>query len=922
MNESDFLRLCEQHQLSGQTIAEIRKIRSSPPARRVESSRGNLSGFYSSKKMGVTIQYESHTLELPCIYLLEHDPKVYEYYDQPPSFPIRYVVDGKRRGHLYTSDYFIISEDFIGWRECKTEAKLEKLSSDHPERYCLIDQGIWDMPPVREYARQLGLSFQVWTNKEIDWIFQSNLEFLEDYYAEEQIEIDADVLQQMKVTIKNKQGITLKELYEQIGRYSDIIYKSIVLEEIYIDLYQERITDWEYVKVFTDQVIASAYSIISRCSLTERSISPAMVNLKGGSKIQWDGRALTIINHGETKTTLADDQGEPMLLSNTILFELINKGEIRNLVAVKTVEDELRSDIFLSAGPADLEEATRRCNIVFPIITGEKKASDFDIPGRTLRDWIAKYKRSEEVYGNGFLGLLPNRKNQGNRTSRLNDETKKMMEIYIDDYESSTNKVMKTVWRALRDKCKEKGIYCPPYQTFTEHVNARPKYEQTRKREGYKAANKYKPFHYFLEMQNPRHGERPFQIGHIDHTELDLELRCSKTGKELGKTWVTFLIDAFTRRILAFYLTYDAPSIRSCMMVIRECVKRHGKLPKTLVVDGGKEFSSVYFEALLAIHGLNKKVRKGQPRAGSVIERLFGVTNKMFIHNLLGNTQVMKNARQVTPDVNPKKKSAWTLPELSRMMALWAYDVYDTREHISLGESPRDAYLNGIAKSGNRDFTIIAYNEEFKLLTLPSTPHQTLKVYVGRGVKFNYMYYNAPALKQPGVENTTVPVRYDPYNIGIVYAYVKNKWVLLRSEHYLTFINRTEKELQIITEELKKRTQNTVKNGDSITASKIASFMTSAEGKQIALMQHLRDLETKQALLVLDGDEEQEKLVGDEHESVEEEKGKNELQELAHGQSIIDHVDKVTNLNKGKVSETKKNGRDESPHQVFEELIF
>jgi hypothetical protein len=38
---------------------------------------------YPSKKMGVTIQFESQSVELGAIYLMEHDESVLEYYDQP-----------------------------------------------------------------------------------------------------------------------------------------------------------------------------------------------------------------------------------------------------------------------------------------------------------------------------------------------------------------------------------------------------------------------------------------------------------------------------------------------------------------------------------------------------------------------------------------------------------------------------------------------------------------------------------------------------------------------------------------------------------------------------------------------------------------------------------------------------------------------
>ena len=69
----------------------------------------------------------------------------------------------------------------------------------------------------------------------------------------------------------------------------------------------------------------------------------------------------------------------------------------------------------------------------------------------------------------------------------------------------------------------------------------------------------------------PRHGERPFALAHLDHTELDILLVSSVTGKPLEKPWATFLTDAYSRRVLACYVTYDPPSYRSVMMVRAPC---------------------------------------------------------------------------------------------------------------------------------------------------------------------------------------------------------------------------------------------------------------------------------------------------------------------------------------------------------------
>lgn len=85
-------------------------------------------GTYPSRKMGVTIQFESHTVELGAIYLMEHDEVVLEFYDQQPSFKLSYrTASGRKTTHFYTPDFFVIRKDQAGWEEWKTEEQLHKL---------------------------------------------------------------------------------------------------------------------------------------------------------------------------------------------------------------------------------------------------------------------------------------------------------------------------------------------------------------------------------------------------------------------------------------------------------------------------------------------------------------------------------------------------------------------------------------------------------------------------------------------------------------------------------------------------------------------------------------------------------------------------------------------------------------------------
>jgi transposase InsO family protein len=352
------------------------------------------------------------------------------------------------------------------------------------------------------------------------------------------------------------------------------------------------------------------------------------------------------------------------------------------------------------------------------------------VSSRTLRRWKAGYRQAQASYGNGFVGLLPHIERRGNETARLPVATKTLMERFVkEDYESAKQKSKFASWISLTLACEREGLVTPSYRTFRLAISHRPPHDRALKRQGRRAAYVHEPFHWYLEPTTPRHGDRPFEIAHIDHTQLDLELVSSDSVHNLGRPWVTLCTDAFSRRILAVYVTFDAPSYRSCMMVMRECVRRHARLPQILVVDNGSEFSSTYFETLLARYECIKKTRPpATPRFGSVCERIFGMATTRFIHNLRGNTQIMRCVRQVTKSVNPKNLAVWNLPGLCQRLAEFAQEVYDTTPHPSLGQSPREAFERGLAITGRRLQQMIPYNREFLVLTLPAPKRDMVRV--------------------------------------------------------------------------------------------------------------------------------------------------------------------------------------------------
>ena len=646
LSEDKFNQWCDHLNLTKKTRQLIEQIRSSEPSRLVGGRRSNVCGRYPSQKMGRTIQFESHRVEAPKIYELEQDPNIIEYYDQPPPIKLNYESkNGRNLGVIHTPDFFVIDNNAAGWIECKTEEELKKLLKKQPNRYYCDADGNWGCPPGEEYAKQFGLNYTICSDKEFNWTIQRNFLFLEDYYRVESLVVDESVKNRIIAILSEQTGITLAELLEHKNNFNaDDIYFLIATKDIYVDLERSLLVEPQRVKVFCNEQTAKAHDLITEESTSSSIISPPVVNLITGNLIYWDGKGLEILHVGDTEITLVDENRQLINVKISELENLVRQGKIISLQspALESNQEEAWQK-FHQASPEDQAEALHRYETIKPYLDGTPPETE-TVSSRTIRDWKSKYLVAQQKYNCGLIGLLSHRNGKGNRSRKLPQETIDLIDkVILEDYETNKQKNMLSSYRFLVELCDKKGAFTPSYVTFTKQVQQRSSYKQTKKRQGRRAAYKHKEFYWELNKTTPRHGDRPFEIGHIDHTELDIELVCSKTGRNLGRPWATFFSDAYSRRLLAVYVTLDPPSYRSCLMALRICVKRHGRLPQIIVVDNGSEFNSTYFETLLATFEITKKQRPpAQARFGSVCERLFGTSNTQFVHNLQGNTQITR----------------------------------------------------------------------------------------------------------------------------------------------------------------------------------------------------------------------------------------------------------------------------------------
>lgn len=828
--DEQFLAYCLKLGFLKQTQEVIQEIRSSPPSRRPESSRGRGIVKYTSRKMGRTIMAEADKIRLPPIYMMEHNWRVPEYWDFPPPIKFNYKkIDGDETGLWYKPRFFTLTLDGAGWEDWRSEKDLRNVSEESPNLY--IKEGDkWRCPPGEEYAKQFGLYYQIHSNEEINWFLARNLIFLEDYFRVDCPPVKQKAVEEVLKLVTSEPGIRLNELIERVKEAADTddIYKMIVDEQIYVDLLKAPIPEADQVLVFRNDMIARAYITVPSFQDTEIST----VNIELGQAVHWDGKIWTISNVGAQMIWL-QPPGDSGLISFTHAdFEkMVANGVIKGLnekVEVGTTQEG--KEILRRARPEDREMADKRLRILEKIDWGLELDKDEIYSDRTYREWRARRRDAEERYRDGYIGLLPHFQNCGNWTSPLPEGTVSMVNNFIStEYENRKGKSIHLVWGQYVNKCEEQNITSVSYPTFAAYVNKRPRHEQLSKRVGSRDAYDLEPEYWELEFSTPKHGERPWQHVHLDHTPFPVPLISSGFDHlVLGTAYGTFLTDAFTRKLYFVFATFDPPSYRTDLLVMRGCVRKFNRLPQVLITDNGSDFYHKDFERAMARRGCTLRKRpKGKPRHGSEAERLFGTTTTEFIQNL--NDQ-------------------WTLSRFYNRLCEWAYKVYNQTSHPAWGMSPDVAYDLAMKQFGQRPHILIPYDESFILSMLPSTSKGTAKVQPGRGVKINYIYYRCNDFFKGGVENSVVRVRYDPWDIGIAYAYIERKgWVRCESEYYARFQGRSEREIMIASQELRKRRQNHAQKFE-ITAKLLADFITSLEAEEALYAQRLHDAEIRPIL--------------------------------------------------------------------------
>lgn len=438
---------------------------------------------------------------------------------------------------------------------------------------------------------------------------------------------------------------------------------------------------------------------------------------------------------------------------------------------------------FVEIPTEDWEEAKRRERYI-RVLANRKNASRAEVEhvadeiGLSVIWTYKLLKRWQEDPRTS--SLLPNKTGRKTGQQLLAPEVESIVQAAIEGYYSSAQKPSKTaLWRHIAAKCREKRLSAPGKETVRRRINAADQARISRRRDG-----KAKSHSKFGAVSGHLEASEPMELIQIDHTPVDVIIVDEVMRRPIGRPWLTLAMDIRTRMVVGFLVSLDPPSSLSVALTISQMIWEKAPvlgqwdvdaewpcrgIPTRIHLDNAKEFRA---EALIRgceEHGIILEYRPvATPWYGGHVERLLG-TLMREAHLLPGSTFSNPQERGI---YDSEGKSAMTLAELERWLAVQVLGIYHNNVHSVLGVTPNAAWQFAIENGWSPRIA-----KDRKRLFLDFLPFEK-RVPRRDGIRlFNIEYWHdllpSWAAQKPG----QLAVKYDPRDLS-------NVWLKLPDGEY------------------------------------------------------------------------------------------------------------------------------------------
>ena len=416
------------------------------------------------------------------------------------------------------------------------------------------------------------------------------------------------------------------------------------------------------------------------------------------------------------------------------------------------------------------------------IASGEKSSS--------VRRWKKQIEEGSKKGLQPFHALMDKDRNANGRKSKLKPEVKDFLDVFAQD-----------VYLSMRTESMLQIYYEYCIQSEKAHPNFKPASKDT----FYTRMHKISP-----ELKGEAKGGRrmslamlppsnplkryiapslPWMKVGVDHSKIKLSVIVFENLEHIyvNKPWLSIMFDIATSEVLAFTISFQAPSRSTCAKLMRECVRQHGKLPREILTDHGSDFTSVYFRSLLANYRITHSLRPAaNPRSGSEVERFFKQYKQDCLSQRPGYQMDLRTLRSIDGKNNSDNFAVLRIEDLYQ--ELTAYLKW--RSSKPIGKSNEASELTYKRKLNEFPFIPIQVEYDKNFILATSVESNKYKIDFQRGIHIKDIHYSCPELSSLNGYKKDTEVRIDPENPFVIYILANNKWHSAYNSEYNQYIQK------------------------------------------------------------------------------------------------------------------------------------
>lgn len=437
--------------------------------------------------------------------------------------------------------------------------------------------------------------------------------------------------------------------------------------------------------------------------------------------------------------------------------------------------------------------ARERLKIIQPLLSGQERgtaaaktiADQSGYGVATIYRWVKAFRNS------GLLSdLLPDKPGWRAGSWRTDAGVEAIIKDCINSYYLTDQKrSIASTTKEVQRLCVNAGFPKPHWETVKRRIDAMGERDRFEKRHSKRAASQIFDVN---EGSIPNAGW-PLALVQIDHTPLPVMIVHDVTRRSIGRPYVTFSIDVYSRMITGMELSLEAPSAMSAGLCLSHSILAKNKwladdiglsdvewpcwgVMGILHMDNAREFRGDMLKDACREYDIDPQFRPVKtPHYGAHIERYMGTASEA-LKALEGAT--FSNPKE-RGEYDSEDRATMTLHELEQWLVLFIAKYHRTPHRGINNEAPIDRYRNGLFGGEGklpRGLPARRLDEEKVRIDFMPFIERTVQNY---GVVIDDVYYfadvlrswvNAPDPKNPKLKRL-FKFRRDPHDISRLYFF-------------------------------------------------------------------------------------------------------------------------------------------------------